>query len=109
MIFLDLLFFQHDREHKQVHEKHFSEGNGVKPNLKKRVEEATEAAVAAFEIDFPAHGQVRASNELRKQGVFVSPSGVRSVWLRAEKDYLRIREAVTWQSMHCGCPSRRRR
>ena len=25
---------------------------------------------------------MRASNELRKQGVFVSPSGVRSVWLR---------------------------
>ena len=42
----------------------------------------TEAAVATFAIDFPAHGQVRASNELRKQGVFVSPSGVRSVWLR---------------------------
>ena len=53
-----------------------------KPNLKNRVEEATEAAVTAFAIDFPAHGQVRASNELRKLGVFVSPSGVRSIWLR---------------------------
>ena len=31
-----------------------------KPNLKSRVEEATELAVAAFAIDFPAHGQVRA-------------------------------------------------
>ena len=49
-----------------------------KPNLKNRVEEATELAV----IDFAAHGQVRASNELRKEGVFVSPSGVRSIWLR---------------------------
>ena len=53
-----------------------------KPNLKNRVEEATEAAVTAFAIDFPAHGQVRVSNELRKQSVFVSPSGVRSIWLR---------------------------
>ena len=53
-----------------------------KPNLKNRVEEATEAAVIAFAIDFPAHGQVRVSNELRKQGVFVSPSGVRSIWIR---------------------------
>ena len=53
-----------------------------KPNLKNRVEEATEAAVAAFAIDFPAYGQTRASNELRKQGVFVSPSGVRSIWMR---------------------------
>jgi hypothetical protein len=33
-------------------------------------------------LDFPAHGQVRTSNELRKTGVFVSPSGVRSIWLR---------------------------
>ena len=33
-------------------------------------------------IAYPAWGQHRASNELRKQGVFVSGSGVRSVWLR---------------------------
>jgi hypothetical protein len=45
-------------------------------------EEATEAAVTAFAIDLPAHDQMRASNELRKQGVFVSPSGVLSIWLR---------------------------
>ena len=29
-----------------------------------------------------AHGQHRTSNELRKLGVFVSGSGVRSIWLR---------------------------
>jgi hypothetical protein len=46
-----------------------------KPNLKNRVEEATEQAVIDFAIDFPAYGQVRVSNELRKSGVFVSPSG----------------------------------
>ena len=33
-------------------------------------------------LEFPAYGQARTSNELRKQGVFVSPSGVRSIWLR---------------------------
>ena len=53
-----------------------------KPNLKNRVEEAIEVAVTAFAIDFPAYGQTRASNKLRKQGVFVSPSGVRSIWMR---------------------------
>ena len=36
-----------------------------KPNLKNRVEEVTELAVLDFAIAFPAHGQVRASNELR--------------------------------------------
>lgn len=42
----------------------------------------TERAVVEFATAFPAHGQVRASNELRKQDIFVSPSGVRSIWLR---------------------------
>lgn len=53
-----------------------------KPNKKNRVDEPTEAAVVAYAVDYPAHGQVRVSNELRKAGVFVSPSGVRSIWLR---------------------------
>ena len=53
-----------------------------KPNPKNRVEPAIESAVLKFALDFPAHGQVRVSNELRKQGTFVSPSGVRSIWLR---------------------------
>jgi transposase InsO family protein len=58
------------------------DANRRKPNLKNRVEEVTESAVLAFAIEQPAFGQVRASNELRKAGVFVSPSGVRSIWLR---------------------------
>ncbi len=53
-----------------------------KPNLANRVDEATEQAVIKSATDFPAYGQARSSNELRKLGVFVSPSGVRSIWLR---------------------------
>jgi transposase InsO family protein len=53
-----------------------------KPNLKNRVDEATEEAVKHYAVEYPAYGQARTSNELRKQGVFVSPSGVRSIWLR---------------------------
>lgn len=53
-----------------------------RPNLKNRVDHAIEDAVLAYAIEQPAHGQVRVSNELRKRGIFVSPSGVRSVWLR---------------------------
>lgn len=56
--------------------------NRRKPNIKNRVEEATEAAIKAFALEQPAFGQVRVSNELRKRGIIVSPSGVRSVWLR---------------------------
>ena len=70
--------------------------NRRKPNLKNRVDEATESAVVAYAVEQPAHGQVRASNELRKQGVFISPSGIRSVWVRNQlscfKDRLRALE-----------------
>ena len=46
------------------------------------MDEAAEQAVIKSATDFPAYGQARTSNELRKAGVFVSPSGVRSIWLR---------------------------
>lgn len=52
------------------------------PNLKNRVDPVIEDAVKVYAVEFPAHGQHRTSNELRKQGVFVSGSGVRSIWLR---------------------------
>jgi len=53
-----------------------------KANVKNRVDETTEQAVIASAIDQPAFGQHRTSNELRKVGVFVSGSGVRSIWVR---------------------------
>jgi transposase InsO family protein len=53
-----------------------------RPNQKNRVDEDTENQVLKLSDEFPAMGQVRLSNELRKRGVFVSPTGVRGVWLR---------------------------
>jgi len=53
-----------------------------KPILKNRVEPAVEEAVVKMAFDYPAYGQSRASNELRKQGIFISAGGVRSVWQR---------------------------
>ncbi len=47
-----------------------------------RVDEQIENAVVEYAIEYPAHGQHRSSNELRKKGIFVSGSGVRSIWLR---------------------------
>jgi len=52
------------------------------PNFKNRVDEETENAVVDYAVEYPAYGQVRVSNELRKLGVFVSASGVRSIWMR---------------------------
>ena len=67
-----------------------------KPNLRNRVDPLIEEAVLKHALDEPAHGQTRASNELRKAGIFVSPSGVRSIWLRHDlacfKDRLKALE-----------------
>lgn len=67
------------------------EKNRKRPNVKNRVDEAIEKAVTEFAFEWPAYGQTRASNELRKAGVFVSPSGVRSVWLRHDLESLKKR------------------
>lgn len=53
-----------------------------KPIPKNRVEPAIEQAVVQMAFDYPAYGQSRASNELRKQGIFISAAGVRCVWQR---------------------------
>lgn len=49
---------------------------------KELVDDPTEQSVIRYAIDYPAYGQHRTSNELRKQGVFILSSGVRSVWLK---------------------------
>ena len=55
------------------------EKNRRTPNIKNRVDEATEQAVVAYATDQLVHGQHRTSNELRKKGIFISGSGVRSI------------------------------
>lgn len=53
-----------------------------KPIVKNRVEPSIEEAVVKMAFDYPAWGQFRVSNELRKRGIFISAGGVRSVWQR---------------------------
>lgn len=61
------------------------------PNIKNRIDPNLELAVCQYATEQPAHGQVRVSNELRKRGVFVSPSGVRSVWMRNDLENFKKR------------------
>ena len=62
-----------------------------KPCPKNRVEEHVEKAVIEIALEKPAFGQVRVANELTKCGLFVSPTGVRSVWLRHDLETFRKR------------------
>jgi transposase len=59
-----------------------------KPCPKNRVEEHVEKAVVEIALEKPAFGQVRVANELTKGGLFVSPTGVRTVWLRHDLETL---------------------
>ena len=71
---------------KQLYDQYGEEGlreiSRSKPNIKNRVSQAVEEAVVEFAFENPAYGQLRVSNELKKRGIFVSPGGVRSIWLR---------------------------
>ena len=62
-----------------------------KPILANRVDPAVEKAVLEMAIEFPAYGQLRVSNELKKIGILVSPGGVRSIWLRNDLNNLKKR------------------
>jgi hypothetical protein len=62
-----------------------------KPRVKNRVEPVIEEAILTMAFEKPAHGQVRVSNELKKQGHLISPGGVRSVWLRHELETFKKR------------------
>jgi transposase InsO family protein len=53
-----------------------------KPNARNRVAPEVEQAVVALAVEQPAYGQLRVSNQLRKDGILISSAGVRSVWLR---------------------------
>lgn len=62
-----------------------------KPLEKNRVEPHIEQAVINFAYEQPAYGQHRVANELVKQGMIVSGSGVRSIWLRHDLESFKKR------------------
>ena len=62
-----------------------------KPNRKNRVSEQIEEAILKYSYEYPAHGQVRVSNELRKKGISISPGGVRCVLMRHNLHNFKLR------------------
>jgi len=53
-----------------------------KANVRNRVSEEVEQAVLELALEDPSLGQKRVSDTLRQHGIFISPAGVRCVWLR---------------------------
>lgn len=62
-----------------------------KPNLKNRIDPELGTKIVNLAFEQPAWGQLRVSNHLRKEGVFISPGGVRSVWLQHDLQTFKLR------------------
>lgn len=84
-------FYRFQKLYEEGGELALKEISRKKPLMKNRIDPKIEQAVVTYAVDQPAHGQLRASNELRKKGVSVSPSTVRSVWLRNDLETFKKR------------------
>ena len=89
---------QHFYDIRKAYEEHGLEGlkekTRRKPCFKNRVAPEVEEAVVKMAYEYPAYGQLRVSNELRKEGILVSGGGVRSIWQRNNLESFKKRLAA---------------
>jgi transposase InsO family protein len=89
---------QHFYDVRQAFEENGIEGlrekSRRKPNIGNRVAPETEEAVVQMAFEYPAYGQYRVSNELKKKGILVSAGGVRSIWKRHDLEVFKKRLKV---------------
>jgi transposase InsO family protein len=62
-----------------------------KPLLANRTPPEVEAIIQGLSLEYPAFGQVRIANEVRKLGHSISPAGVRGVWQRQDLETMKKR------------------
>ena len=84
-------FYRFKRLYENGGEEALREISRKKPVVKNRVPEHVQKAVVELAIENPALGQLRASQELLKQGIIVSAGGVRSIWLRNDLESMKKR------------------
>jgi len=84
-------FYRYKELYDQGGEMALAELSRKKANRKNRIDPLIEERVVSFAFENPAFGQLRASNELKKEGVFISPCGVRCVWLRHDLETFKKR------------------
>ncbi len=75
-------FYRIKRQHQAGGEAALRDISRKKPLLKNRVSAATEQAIVKMAMAHPVWGVKRVAAELDKQGVAISPGGVRCVLLR---------------------------
>ncbi|MCC8398231.1 MAG: IS481 family transposase [Rickettsia endosymbiont of Labidopullus appendiculatus] len=84
-------FYRYKELHEQGGEAALYEMSRKKPCIKNRVPANIEDAIVNMAVEYPAYGQERAANELRKNGIIISGGGVRSVWLRNDLECFKKR------------------
>ena len=84
-------FYRYKELYDQGGEEALFEMSRKKPCLKNRVPANIEDAIVNIAVEYPAFGQERTANELRKRGVIISGGGVRSVWIRHDLENFKKR------------------
>jgi len=75
-------FYQVKKAYEEGGVEALKEKSRRKPNAKNRVPEEVEQEILRLALEEPSLGQKRVSDTLRQNGIFISPAGVRCVWLR---------------------------